>query len=47
MVCEISPLVSYDGEGLEEIVAKSGKTFKSPLVIRSPEEQKNIFNGDK
>lgn len=42
VVCEISPLLSYDGEGLEELVA--GKKFTPPLVLWSTQEQE-IQNG--
>ncbi|KAL1131616.1 hypothetical protein AAG570_011230 [Ranatra chinensis] len=35
-VCEISPLLSYAGEGLKPIV--SGKVFKSPILLLSPNE---------
>ncbi|XP_046984864.1 UDP-N-acetylhexosamine pyrophosphorylase [Schistocerca americana] len=37
VICEISPLLTYAGEGLEEIV--SNKTFKSPVVLLHPSEQ--------
>lgn len=33
---EISPLISYAGEGLESIVR--GKVFKSPMVLSAPKE---------
>ncbi|XP_076355129.1 UDP-N-acetylhexosamine pyrophosphorylase-like isoform X3 [Tachypleus tridentatus] len=38
VVCEISPLLSYDGEGLHELV--NGKKFTPPLVLYSKQEQK-------
>ena len=39
-VCEISPLVSYDGEGLRGLV--EGIRFKSPVVLLSDEEKATI-----
>lgn len=42
IVCEISPLISYAGEGLSSIVG--GKTFQSPLLLSKPEEEP-IKNG--
>lgn len=41
VICEISPLLSYDGEELAELVA--GKKFKPPLVMYSPPE--TVENG--
>lgn len=40
-VCEISPLLSYAGEGLKTLV--EGKTFQSPFLLKSPKEE--IKNG--
>lgn len=36
IVCEISPLVSYSGEGLADLV--SDRTFKSPVLLKVPIE---------
>lgn len=36
-ICEISPLVSYDGEGLRGLV--EGIRFKSPVLLLSDEEK--------
>ncbi|XP_055525727.1 UDP-N-acetylhexosamine pyrophosphorylase-like protein 1 [Wyeomyia smithii] len=35
-VCEISPLLSYAGEGIQKLV--QGKTLSSPVHLRAPEE---------
>lgn len=43
-ICEISPLVSYDGEGLVEFV--EGKSFEPPLVIEYDSSNDAVtFNG--
>ena len=39
-VCEISPLLSYDGEGLCGLV--DGKCFKSPVILLSEEEKSRV-----
>uniref|UniRef100_A0A1B0DC98 Uncharacterized protein n=1 Tax=Phlebotomus papatasi TaxID=29031 RepID=A0A1B0DC98_PHLPP len=38
-ICEISPLLSYAGEGLTQIV--HGKTFRSPVHLQSSTETLN------
>lgn len=41
--CEISPLLSYAGEGIKEIV--NGKSFTSPIHFKSNEETPKFSNG--
>lgn len=36
-ICEISPLLSYDGEGIRGLV--DGNKFKSPLILLSEDER--------
>ncbi|XP_075228047.1 UDP-N-acetylglucosamine pyrophosphorylase mmy [Lycorma delicatula] len=43
-VCEISPLLSYAGEGLENIVKT--KTFTSPLLLKADDESSIVLNGN-
>lgn len=43
IICEISPLVSYAGEGLEKVVSK--KKFKPPVLLRSSYEEALCSNG--
>lgn len=47
VTCEISPLVTYDGEGLEAIVA--GRMMTPPILICSDQEHghshKKVANG--
>lgn len=42
--CEISPLLSYAGEGLVQLV--NGKTFTSPVYLKSAQETENVSNGN-
>uniref|UniRef100_A0A0A9ZAE6 UDP-N-acetylglucosamine diphosphorylase n=3 Tax=Lygus hesperus TaxID=30085 RepID=A0A0A9ZAE6_LYGHE len=42
---EISPLLSYSGEGLRDIV--QGRSFTSPLYLPSPQEPQLSQNGNK
>ena len=43
MVCEISPLVSYDGENLKQLV--DGKTIAPPVLISCDgEKTKSMLN---
>lgn len=43
VVCEISPLITYDGEGLEEYV--KDKKFTPPMLLQSPDEESLFENG--
>lgn len=43
IVCEISPLISYAGEGLEMFVA--GKTLKLPFYLKHNSEEHGTING--
>jgi hypothetical protein len=43
-ICEISPLVSYNGENLENFVR--GKSFEPPIVLDIDSETNQVtFNG--
>lgn len=42
-ICEISPLLSYSGEGINEMVC--GRTFASPIHLKSNEEHTASTNG--
>jgi hypothetical protein len=45
-VCEVSPLLSYSGEGLEAVVHK--RSFTSPLHLQpnnNEEEEEKMVNG--
>ncbi|KAJ9599479.1 hypothetical protein L9F63_010049 [Diploptera punctata] len=37
VICEISPMVSYAGEGLDRLVAQ--KKFKPPVILKTPQEE--------
>lgn len=43
VACEVSPLISYDGEGLEDYV--KDKKFVPPVLLSSPEEESIFQNG--
>jgi UDP-N-acetylglucosamine/UDP-N-acetylgalactosamine diphosphorylase len=43
VICEISPLVSYAGEGLDTLVSK--KKFKPPVLLRTTQEETVCANG--
>jgi len=43
VICEISPLVSYAGEGLEKLVSQ--KKFKPPVLLRTSQEESVCSNG--
>jgi UDP-N-acetylglucosamine/UDP-N-acetylgalactosamine diphosphorylase len=43
VICEISPLVSYAGEGLHKLVSQ--KKFKPPVLLRSCHEEDLCSNG--
>ncbi|PSN34428.1 UDP-N-acetylhexosamine pyrophosphorylase [Blattella germanica] len=41
VICEISPLVSYAGEGLDKLVSE--KKFKPPVLLRTPQEENGVY----
>ncbi|XP_069696425.1 UDP-N-acetylhexosamine pyrophosphorylase [Periplaneta americana] len=43
VICEISPLVSYAGEGLDKLVCQ--KKFKPPVLLRTSQEENLCSNG--